>query len=144
MSKPRINKFIFSDEGFFLRLRTESKDLKVIKEGKGYLMEIPTHSTKGNKTEIPVVCLKNLTTAEDAAQNAVELGCDKAILEKATDQKEFFWGRVVKIKNFKTDMHYYYLLAKGEKNSVRIGPLHKGVDGSKIQMDFENLQWADV
>lgn len=144
MSKPRINKFIFSEAGFFIRLKTESKDIKVKKDGEGYVMEIPTHSTVGNKTSIPVVCFNELNTVEAAAANAVALGCDGNGLEKATHQKEFFWGDVVKIKDFKTDMHYYYLFAKGEKPGVRIGPLHKGVDGSKIEMDFENLQWTVI
>jgi len=142
MSKTRINKFIFNEKGFFLRLKTESKDLKVKKIGEGYIMELPTHSDKGNKTKIPVVSLESILNQEAAKCEAVSLGCEKDNLEKATDQKDFFWGEVVKIKDFKTDMHTYYLLNKGEGLSVRIGPIHKGVDGSKIEMDFENLQWV--
>jgi hypothetical protein len=144
MSKARINKFIFSEAGFFLRLKTEAKNLKVKKVEEGYIMEIPTHSEKGTMTEIPVIHLPSVNDLKTIENNALELGCDADNLEKATNRKDFFWGDIVKIKNFKTDMHYYYVLAKGEKSSVRIGPLHKGVDGSKIEMDFENLIWEDV
>jgi len=144
MSNSRINKFIFKDAGFFLRLKTEAKNLKVRKSDQGYIMEIPTHSDKGSLTEIPILYFQNVRNLQEVQIDALGLGCNSENLEKATNQKEFFWGQIVKIKNFETNMHYYYVLAKGEPGSVRIGPLHKGIDGSKIEMDFENLQWESA
>jgi len=125
-------------------MKTEAKSLVVRKDGEDYTMEIPTHSEKVDHTEIPLKFLPEVKDLAEAKDDSISLGCDEKDLDKAINQKEFSWGDIVKIKNFKTDTHHYYLLAEGLEGSVRVGPLHKGVDGSKIDIDFENLQWVEL
>ena len=95
MAKTRINKFIFQEENFFLRLKTSANNLKVKKEGSNYCMDFATQSTPGNISSAPVTLISDFF--------------NKNILkDKKTTTKKYYWGELEILEN---DLaNYYYLM----------------------------------
>lgn len=148
MSKDRINKFIFSDQNIFLRLKTTAKGLKVKKNDSGYAMSLTTHIPKRMVTSIPVVLLKEFKGEESIHDEALELGYEKdksGTVSKATITcVEEKWGERLSLRTLDKHATYYYLQPEDKGFAVKVGPIFKSIDGKEIEIDWSNAQWGEA
>jgi len=142
----RINKFIFHESNVFLRLKTNAKDLKVVKDVSkkeaDYHMQIPTPSNGEDHTAIPVIWINDFNDST-LLNDAKTLGFAERSLENASTKIQENWGLLTKLKDSKANFNYYYLSPKNKNYAVKIGPIHQGIDGTKIKIDWSNLQWGE-
>lgn len=141
MSKARFNKFIFQGGKTFLRLKTLAKDLKVKKQGTDYSMEVLIGASQDRRLSIPVVCLDKFQESSSVIKDLVKIDCVIKDDERSVSESEMAWGW---LKSFtdKENMIYYYLEPAKKTYAIRVGPIPKDIDGSKIEIDWTNLQWG--
>lgn len=140
MANSRINKFIFQQCHSFLRLRTVAKDLKIVRNGTNYIIEIPKAISATVSAEIPVTCLTNtnIETAIPEALTPLDLNPDDQQVVKTID---FSWGKLVRIYESKSNSNIYFIFPHDVVNAVKLGPIPQGVENNKLEIDWQNLQW---
>lgn len=127
----RINKFIFQEGKAFLRLRTIAKDLKVLKDGENYKIEIPQGINAQTGVLIPVVGMKDFDRSQIKEDDD-------------TEKVELSWGEIVKVRDAATESNQYFVVPNEGSFVVLIGPIPEKVERNKLELDWDNLQWGII
>ncbi len=150
MSKAttRINKFIFHDAFFFLRLKTVAKNLKIKKNDTGYVMELLTYVPKRLLTQVQVVLCENFDQEAFIHKDALELGYGKdksgTISTATVGAIEEVWGDRLTLRTPDKHATYYYLHPTEQNFAVKVGPIFKSIDDRELEIDWANLQWGNT
>lgn len=127
MLNSRINKFIFKGGKVFLRLKTNAKNLKVIKMDSDYTMDFVDGSAGNKKISIPVIWVEDFESVK-----AEGLGSE--VVES--------WGlRLSSISEDKKETSYF-IQPENQKFAVKVGPIPKILEGKSLEIDWSNLQWG--
>ncbi|MBT4962723.1 MAG: hypothetical protein HOI53_08615 [Francisellaceae bacterium] len=127
MPKTRINKFIFQDGNVFFRIKTTAKNLVFKKNEDNYLIEFSSVLSEGEKNNIPVQFIPNLT--ESPAQNSTST--------------TYTWGKLIKESSTENESHFFYYLVPEKYNfAAKLGPVTEQVLDSDLEIDWPNIQWG--
>jgi hypothetical protein len=127
MLNSRINKFIFKDGKVFMRLKTNAKNLKVVKMNSDYTMDFLDVSSGNKKVSIPVLWIEDFKSLSPEALGS-------KIIEG--------WGaRYNSVSEDKTETSYY-VHPENQKFGLKIGPIQKTLEGKALEVDWSNLQWG--